>query len=104
MVTIQPYLLRPNVVAVDPGGLDQWVSLTLGVQLDVIHASLVNDLAQGVQTYAEQQWGQSITYTYATLDGICGAGLKLASSLALNNPNSKHIYILVNDTFLNILY
>lgn len=55
------------------------------MQLDVIHVQDVADgdstpnsisvstlsdgLAYGVNTYAEQQWGQCITLVYSTLDG-----------------------------------
>ena len=58
--------------------------LILGVQLDVIHveevaddcpisefvpiATIVNDLTEGVQAYAEQQGGQGISLVYTTFD------------------------------------
>lgn len=32
-------------------------------------AGLIDYLAEGVQTYAEQQWGQSVSLVYATFDG-----------------------------------
>lgn len=67
----------PSVIAVDPDDVDQLVNVLLAhvIEHDVIHveevsdglilkpgsvAGLFDDVAQGGQTFAEQQWGQSI--------------------------------------------
>ena len=72
----QTYLVwKSNIIAVDPGDMDQHVNVSLipGIRLDVMHveevtdgcfilvpaseATFCDDLAEGVQAYAEQKHG-----------------------------------------------